>query len=244
MHDFSEDPRAFGAESPSSNSTTILIVIVAVSLVMMLVCGGVILGGVYMVRTAQQQAQVALEQARSVQAAQSQSYAEFAGLSGQGRYAEALQALDRALADAPDNHFLLNNKAWLLATCPVAECRDGKQAIEVATRACELTNWVHAAYLDTLAAAYAEAGDFSNAVQWQEEAIRYLNGPGFGDPQGFHARLELFQAEKPYREGVVPAGYTEPSQAESSHTEPTEPHMADSPASPGETPAADGASPP
>ena len=64
-----------------------------------------------------------------------------------------------------------NSLAWLLATGPQERFRDGKRAIDHATRACELTKWKRSAYLDTLAAAYAEAGKFDKAVEFQQKAV-------------------------------------------------------------------------
>ncbi|HYY93402.1 MAG TPA: tetratricopeptide repeat protein [Pyrinomonadaceae bacterium] len=63
-------------------------------------------------------------------------------------------ALDAGYANA------YNSLAWLLATAPKQELRDGKRAVELARKACELSKWQHPNQLDTLAAAYAEAGDF------------------------------------------------------------------------------------
>src|SRR5262249_28066950 len=69
--------------------------------------------------------------------------------------------LDPAYADA------CNNLAMILAACPDARYRDGKKAIESATRACVLRSWESPMCLNTLAAAYAESGEFGAAVAWQ-----------------------------------------------------------------------------
>ena len=61
-----------------------------------------------------------------------------------------------------------------MATCPEAKYRDGGKAVESATRACELTKWKSSEFLNTLAAAYAESGDFDAAVTWQTRAIGFL----------------------------------------------------------------------
>ena len=92
-----------------------------------------------------------------------------------------------------------NNLAWLLATCPQDELRNGQEAVVQAQKACELTEWNSAGYIDTLAAAYAEAGVFDDAVENQLEALKDVNFlETHGD--GARARLELYKAGKPYRE--------------------------------------------
>jgi tetratricopeptide (TPR) repeat protein len=59
-----------------------------------------------------------------------------------------------------------NNLSWLLATCPDQGSRNGRRAIELARRACELTDWKVVECVDSLAAAYAEAGEFAKALEW------------------------------------------------------------------------------
>ena len=119
---------------------------------------------------------------------------------------------ERALADYDEaarldpNHALAHNAvAWLRSTCPLEGVRDGRRAIEHARRACELTGWNEADYFDTLAAAYAEAGHFDEAVRWQQKA---LDSPGFAakdrnreeEIKKAQARLNLYRQRKPYRD--------------------------------------------
>ena len=121
-----------------------------------------------------------------------------------GRAFKEKQEYDAAIADYSeairlDSKFVLahNNLAWLLATCPDAQYRDGKRAIEEATRACELSGWRVPNNLDTLAAAHAEAGDFESAARWQARAIELLDDEKSRDD--YRTRLELYREKKPYR---------------------------------------------
>lgn len=89
-----------------------------------------------------------------------------------GDHAEAIADFRRAetLVEEDDDG-LLNNYAWVLATSPFDELRDGKRAVELATRAAELTAYETAHILSTLAAAYAETGDFTTALKWSQKAV-------------------------------------------------------------------------
>jgi tetratricopeptide (TPR) repeat protein len=103
------------------------------------------------------------------------AYAEALGamagtLDGQGKYAEAIRCYQAALKAQPDQDGLLNNLAWLLATCPDAAFRNGTEAVRLATRACELTGYAKPLLIGTLAAAQAEAGDFPAAIATAERA--------------------------------------------------------------------------
>lgn len=122
----------------------------------------------------------------------------------------ALGYFERAIADDkkavqldPKNARAYNSLAWTLATCPVASLRNGGQAVAAATHACELAKWNNWAFIDTLAAAWAEAGDFQKALDYQKQAISM---PGFpeaklGEAQG---RMNFYQKQEPYHQPQKP----------------------------------------
>jgi tetratricopeptide (TPR) repeat protein len=91
-------------------------------------------------------------------------------LNAQGRYMEAIQSYRASLKARPDQAAVLNNLAWLLASCPDAAIRNGPEAVRLATRACELTSYAKPLLIGTLAAAQAEAGDFQAAIATGERA--------------------------------------------------------------------------
>ncbi|MEM7234204.1 MAG: hypothetical protein AAF517_18645, partial [Planctomycetota bacterium] len=118
-------------------------------------------------------------------------------------YREAIRDFEAAIADS-DDAVHLNALAWLLCTCPEDSIRNGERAVELATRACELSEWKLDAILDTLGAAYAEAGDFDNAVKWARAAIDLAEMPDPGD----EVRLRLFEEGQPYREDPGQPGHS------------------------------------
>jgi tetratricopeptide (TPR) repeat protein len=116
-----------------------------------------------------------------------------------GKHAEALKDLEAALTLEPDDSGVLNNLAWLLATSPVDNLRDGKRAIELATKACEETEWKAAHIISTLAAAYAETGNFAKAREMSQKAVDIDGGTGGIDDQ-LNQELQSYRDEKPWRE--------------------------------------------
>jgi len=119
---------------------------------------------------------------------------------------KARKEYDKAVSDYrevirldPDDADAYSNLAWLLATCPDEKVRDGKKAVDYATKACELTSWKGAYFLATLAGAHAEAGNFDEAQKWQRRA---LESSQYQREDGDQARLrlKLFEDHKPYRE--------------------------------------------
>lgn len=112
-----------------------------------------------------------------------------------------LEALQQLAAEAPDSPRLLDELAWLLATHPVSGTRDGVTAIRLAERACVLTDRRIPALLDTLAAAYAEAGKFSNAVSTAEEALTRAGAVGDEDGVTLSDKiLSVVRQNQPYRD--------------------------------------------
>jgi tetratricopeptide (TPR) repeat protein len=122
------------------------------------------------------------------------------GINSQGKkdYGLAIKDYQEAVRWLPDYVRPNNNLAWLLATCPKCEVRDGKKAVEHAIKACELTKWKNPRTLGTLAAAYAEDGQFEASVKWQKKA---LETPGLTDREinDDRERLKGYEQGKPAR---------------------------------------------
>jgi tetratricopeptide (TPR) repeat protein len=114
-------------------------------------------------------------------------------------YDKAIADFNDAIRLDPRNAFGYNHLAMIYATCPEARFRDGEKAVENATQSCELTGWKDWHRLDTLAAAYAEAGDFASAVEWETKARDMASDK---DKADFQSRLDLYKAHKPYRQEV------------------------------------------
>ena len=113
---------------------------------------------------------------------------------------EAIRSFRRAIELRPDFVAALNNLAWLRATCPDAQYRDGAEAVRFATQACELAHYANPNTLATLAAAYAEAGQISDALGLAEQAqARAGEGPS-EIKERVAAMIESFRAHQAYRE--------------------------------------------
>lgn len=114
-----------------------------------------------------------------------------------GKQKEAIEDYEAALKVHQENDGLYNNLAWVLSTSPDEDLRDGERAIELAKKACELTEYKAAHILSTLGAAYAETGDFETAKEWSAKAVE------MGDEEvkeQLQEELESYKQEKPWRE--------------------------------------------
>jgi len=118
-----------------------------------------------------------------------------------GEHAAAVADFEKAVAVDGEDSGVLNNFAWVLATSPDDEVRDGKRAIELATKACELTEYKASHILSTLAAAYAETGDFETARKWSQKAVDMKEPEHLAQ---LEKELESYKQEKPWRERQTP----------------------------------------
>jgi tetratricopeptide (TPR) repeat protein len=113
------------------------------------------------------------------------------------QFGAALDDFREACRLDPAEPYAFNAAAWLWATCPDASLRNGREAFATAKKACELNQWEEPNYIDTLAAALAERGDFDNAVYYQKMALEKLSG---AVAEGAKQRLALYERREPYRE--------------------------------------------
>ena len=118
-----------------------------------------------------------------------------------GKRALAAQQFARAIEASPNSPFLLNRLAWLLATSPEDEVRNGARAVESAERAVSLTSRQDLMSLETLSAAYAEAGRFEDAVSTGREALALAERQGnSAEATELAKRIPLFEAHQRVRE--------------------------------------------
>ena len=118
-----------------------------------------------------------------------------------GKHAEALKEFDYVISLHPRRVTLaraLSDRAWFRATCPNASFRNGQQAVKDAKAACSIMEWKDEQMIDTLAAAYAETGDFNSAVQYASQALA-VKGISPERTKLFQKHLALFQQHKPIR---------------------------------------------
>jgi tetratricopeptide (TPR) repeat protein len=119
----------------------------------------------------------------------------------QGNVREAITHYQQAVKLKPDWDAALNDLAWLLATHPSAEVRDGSEAVRLAERACQLGKNTEARYWGTLDAAYAESRRFADAIRTAEKTRQLALAAGQSEvAQAAEQRLGLYQKNQPYRQ--------------------------------------------
>ncbi len=176
-----------------------------------------------MLYSAQQSYDEAIAAYTDVLAREPQSFLALRGrgdaLLGVGKHAEAIADYERAYKLQPKEPGLLNNFAWVLATSPDDKLRNGRRAITLATVAGEQTEFQQAHILSTLAAAYAESGDFAAAVKWSEKALAAGSDE---QKEGLAKELESYKARQPWRERQLPEAKTEKKPGEQKQTKPAQ----------------------
>ena len=120
------------------------------------------------------------------------------------KLSEAIESFQKALEADPNWLSAANNLAWLWATHPDEQFRRGAQAVELAQQNLERLPQ-RPDFLDTLAAAYAETGDFSQAIEFAESALERAKALGqVENAAQIQQRLELYRESHPYRQSLDP----------------------------------------
>jgi protein O-mannosyl-transferase len=144
------------------------------------------------------------EYQRTVELAPDSAQAHFQfgqALQSQRNFEAAMKEYQKVLDLAPRHLPVHLSLAWLLATSPEASLRDGQKAVELAQQAVQLSGDNSPEILDTLAAAYAEAGRYAEAVETAQRALNLTatqNNPPLAE--AVQNRLKLYEAGSPYRE--------------------------------------------
>jgi tetratricopeptide (TPR) repeat protein len=118
-----------------------------------------------------------------------------------GDLREAIEHYRQVLLAKPDSAPTLNDLAWILATAPQSDLRNGSEAVRLAERACQLTNRKNPHFLGTLDAAYAESGQFDQAITAASTARDLALASGDKSvAEAAETRVSLYRAGKPYRQ--------------------------------------------
>jgi tetratricopeptide (TPR) repeat protein len=112
-------------------------------------------------------------------------------------YPQAVSSFEKSVEADPEYPSARMTLARLLAMTEKRGLRNGKKAVELALKACELTEWKKPIYLDTLAAAYARTGDFEQAVKWQKKAIEGMKSFDQSFRREAQGRLRSYRNRKP-----------------------------------------------
>ncbi len=119
----------------------------------------------------------------------------------QGKFKEAIQYYREAYRLNPESYNIANKLAWTLATSPAPELRNAEEAVKLAEFACEKTKHNNPIILDTLAAAYAEAGRFQDAIKTSQKALALAQSKKQQDlANDINNRIDLYKAHKPFYE--------------------------------------------
>jgi tetratricopeptide (TPR) repeat protein len=114
---------------------------------------------------------------------------------------QAIGPFRKAIQLKPEWPVPLNDLAWILATHPRSEIRNGIEAVQLARKACDLTQWKEPQFIGTLDAACAEAGDFAGAIANAEKVRALANDTGRKEiAEAAELRLKLYRVQHPYHQ--------------------------------------------
>jgi tetratricopeptide (TPR) repeat protein len=131
-------------------------------------------------------------------------YSDFKSL--EDDYNGRIEFIEEELKKHPEDAEILNRLAHIYACCLIDTCRNGERALELASKACELTNYKNDYFVSVLAAAYAECGNFKQAIEYQQKGKQLfhesLDGSGhfWGIPPSHDEALDSYRKKKPWRE--------------------------------------------
>src|SRR6266480_3879080 len=132
-------------------------------------------------------------------------------LTQQGRVGEGVEEWQKVLAIQPDNGNAMSNLAWVFATSPDQSLRDGPKAVELAEQALRISGGRIPILFRTLAAAYAESGEFSKAIQTAQQGIELANSQGnSGLATELQGNIALYQEQRPLRDPSLTYGTSPP----------------------------------
>ena len=117
-----------------------------------------------------------------------------------GHWGEAKRLYAELLEIDPEDTGVLNNYSWLLGTCPDEQYRDAALALEYGKKAAEGTYYKLPHILSTLAAAYAENGDFESARSWSQKGVDLATADNDDNLEDLKKELESYKENKPWRE--------------------------------------------
>src|SRR5213078_4943003 len=128
----------------------------------------------------------------------------------QGQAREAVEEWQKVLAIQPDNGNAMSNLAWVFATSPDDSLRDGAKAVQLAEQAMRISGGRIPIIFRTLAAAYAETGEFSQAIQTAQQGIELANSQGnFSLATELQGNITLYQEHQPLRDPSLTHGDSE-----------------------------------
>ena len=121
-----------------------------------------------------------------------------------GLLREAVDHYEKALQSDPDSILPLNNLAWVMSTGPDDSLRNNKIAVQLAAKANQLSKESNPVFIRTLAAAYAQAGQFENAIETARRALKQANAQGAHDlAVQIQEDVDLYQRRTPLRDPTL-----------------------------------------